>query len=137
MSRETYLTKDEESVGAVRRQRACAACIPDPGSQDETNGANLALRQKDCCKRSGKRHRITGKPTALLKPYRDTTQGVKAAPGIYVQAVMFPNQLTRSKLMWNTCEAGKTSMSFRRSARHQLTHLGPLLDRTRAAPCHQ
>jgi len=39
--------------------------------------------------------------------YRDTSQGVKAAAGIYTHAIMFPNQLTRSKLMLNSRAAGE------------------------------
>ena len=42
---------------------------------------------------------LVWKLTVLLSPYRDTAQGTRAAAGMYVHAVMFPNQLTRSKLV--------------------------------------
>lgn len=41
----TYLPQDEESIGAVGRERVCVASIADPGSQNETYNTNITLEQ--------------------------------------------------------------------------------------------
>ena len=74
-----YLPKDEESIGAVRREGVCVASIADPGSKNEAYSANIALKQRDGV---GQLIGVVRKPTALLKPYRDTSQGVRTAAGM-------------------------------------------------------
>lgn len=78
----TYLPKDEESIGAVRRERVCVTSIAGPGSKDKAYSTNVALKRKGIINCLEKLNRVMKKLTALLKPYRDTIQGVKAAAGM-------------------------------------------------------
>jgi len=69
--------------------------------------------------------------------YRDTSQGVKAAAGIYTHAIMFPNQLTRSKLMLNSRAAGEIVLNKIAPMGGAWAYLGLQSDRTRAKPDHR
>ena len=80
---ETHLADEEEGVGPVPRDRTCSTSIPNPCGENQADGTEVALKQSD-------RHKLTlqgspvepGRRTALLKLYRDTSQGVKMAAGM-------------------------------------------------------
>jgi hypothetical protein len=49
----TYLTDDEESVGSIAREGACSASIPNPGGENQADGTEIALEQKNRYKSFG------------------------------------------------------------------------------------
>ena len=49
----THLTDEEEGVGSIARERARSASIPNPGGDNQADGAEIALEQKDRYKSLG------------------------------------------------------------------------------------